>query len=159
MKITTFALLLLGSLTAFALEQSPPSSAAPGGSLNASLGLPAVVKDGLDTYLKSGSKAAVEAWLKDAPLEKDENSIARVVGQFRQVEALYGKMTGFEEIRIVALTPSFKRVYILIKFERGPVFASFDCFRPDQAWIVPIFNFNTKANEVLPADMLSGLTR
>ncbi len=52
------------------------------------------------------------------------------------------------------LSPSMRRVFLILPFEKGPLFASFDCYKPSDAWIVPQVNFKTKANQGFPPSMV-----
>jgi hypothetical protein len=121
--------------------------------------IPNVVTDGLNAYQKSGGKAALAAWLKGSPMENDTTTNISMTGLLGQIETAYGKMVGYDVLRVVIVSPALQRVYLLIKFEKGPVYASFDCYKASAGWIVPILNLHTKASEVLPANLLSGTER
>jgi hypothetical protein len=117
--------------------------------------VPGVVTDGLNAYQKSGGKAALAAWLKGSPMENDTTTSISMSGLLGQIETAYGKMVGFDVLKVVTVSPALQRIYILIKFEKGPVYASFDCYKASAGWIIPIFNLNTKASEVLPSNLLT----
>jgi len=121
--------------------------------------IPGVVTDGLNAYQKSGGKAALTAWLKGSPMENDTTTSISMSGLLGQIDTAYGKMVGFDVLQVVPVSPVLQRIYLLIRFEKGPVYASFDCYKASAGWIIPIMNLNTKASEVLPANLLSGSTR
>jgi len=121
--------------------------------------IPSIITDGLNAYQKSGGKAALAAWLKGSPMENDTTTNIGMSGLLGQIETAYGKMVGFDVLRVVPVSPSLQRIYILIRFEKGPVYASFDCYKAAAGWIIPIMNLNTKASEILPASLLSGSTQ
>lgn len=57
----------------------------------------------------------------------------------------------------VETSPSLRRVYLIIRFEKGPLYASFDCYKPGvESWILPQCDFNTKANLVFPPSLIAG---
>jgi hypothetical protein len=126
------------------------------GSALAQKDVPNIVTDGFAAYQKSGGKAALAAWLKGSPMENDTTTNINMTGLLGQIETAYGKMVGFDTLRVVVVSPALQRVYVLIKFEKGPMYASFDCYKAPAGWIIPILNFNTKASEVLPANFLNG---
>ena len=128
-------------------------------SASAQTDLPPIISNGLDAYQKTDGKAALAAWLKGSPVENDTTTKMQVNGLLAQIEAAYGKMIGSETLRVVTLSPSMQRVYLLIKFEKGPLYASFDCYKSPTGWIVPICDFNTKANTILPAGLLAGSSK
>ena len=115
--------------------------------------IPSIVTDGLTAYQKAGAKTAVLVWLKGSNTQNETSSME---GVLNQIETAYGKMVGFEVVRVVSVSPSFQRVYVLIKYEGGPGYASFDCYRTPVHWIIPQLGVFTRPNEVWPADLLSG---
>lgn len=118
---------------------------------------PAVVTDGLATYQKSGGKEALAAWLKDSPLEKETAVRINMEGVLAQIEVKYGKMIGFEHIRSVSVAPSLHRIHIPVKFERGPAYAVFDCYKTDRGRMIPALDLNANLTAILPPNILGGL--
>ncbi|HWB61735.1 MAG TPA: hypothetical protein VG733_19790 [Chthoniobacteraceae bacterium] len=125
------------------------------GSAFAEEGVPKIVSEGFEIYQKYDNKAAVATWLKNSPVGTDANN-AKVADTLSQIETAYGRVLGFELIRVVNLTPSMRRVYVLIRYERGPAYASYDCYFVQGAWIISGLDFNTKMNEILPSNILGG---
>lgn len=144
MKTTLLALISLCSIATAALGDAD---------------IPGIVTDGLKVFQKSGGKAGLAAWLKGSPMENDTTTNISVNGLLSQVETAYGKLIGFEPVKIVNFSPSVRRVYLIMRFEKGPLFASFDCYKPGEAWILPQVEFHTKANVVFPAALVAGSTQ
>ena len=115
---------------------------------------PNIVLAGLNAYRQDGSKAALNVWVKGSALEFDCPPDG-----FAAIEKTYGRMIGFETIRVVPVSASMERVYILVKYERGPAYFSFDCYKADSDWIIPMMSYNTKPAAVLPERMLVGGTK
>ncbi len=130
-------------------------------SVQAQAVLPEVVTRGLLAYKSTaGSKEAIAVWMKGSPSENEANpKIA--AGDLAKIEATYGKMIGFEPIRMVSLTASLQRVYVLVKYERGPVFFTLDCYKPvaDKEWVVYLIDFNANPEAVFPRESLMGLVK
>jgi hypothetical protein len=120
--------------------------------------IPPIVTTGLEAYQKSGANAALEVWLKGSALDGDTTTRLNLIRGLTQIqiEAAYGKVVGFEPIRSVTIAPSLHRIYILIKFERGPIYAVFDCYKTEHGWIIPSLDFNAKPTAILPAQILGG---
>jgi hypothetical protein len=116
---------------------------------------PRIVLDGLNTYRVQDSRAALSIWLKDSPANNTE-TIERMVATFVPVEVAYGHVVGHEIIRVVDVGQSVRRVYVVIRHDRGPLFAYFDCYRTSEGWIISSLLFNTQAAEVLPRSLLTG---
>jgi len=121
------------------------------GSAFAELEPPAIVTDGLNAYWRNGGKAAWSVWVKGSSLEYELPTDA-----FAGIEKAYGRMIGFETIRVTPVCPSMQRVYMLVKYERGPAYFSFDCYKTERDWIIPIMCYNTKPAAVLPERLLLG---
>ncbi len=119
------------------------------------LNVPDVVTKGFDAYTKSFSDA-VDAWFKDSPLSKDLATKTNFMSALSGFETGYGKYIGWELVKVVNLTPSTCVVYAVLKFENGPVWMAFMCYKPKDAWIVSSMNLNQNPQPVLPPAMLAG---
>ncbi len=116
-----------------------------------SAALPPVVRAGLETYKINGAAAAVSRWLTNSPITAQSSATTQA---FEQVERAYGRMVGYEILAIVPLGTYASRSYLIILYEKGPVYAWFDCYKPKDEWIMTSFLFNTKADLILPPKML-----
>jgi len=116
--------------------------------------IPGVVSQGLESYVTSGHQNAMEIWLKGSAMENDINARIKFIDTLAKVESLYGKVTGWELFRVLPMTPSTCRVYAVLKFEKGPLWCMFECYKPKDPWVLSSFDFNTKANVILPPNLL-----
>lgn len=80
---------------------------------------PPVVIPGLDTYRTNGLKAAYEIWSKGT-LENDKASRDAAMSGLTQVESIYGKMTGYDIVKVAPVGAVVKRVYFVIHYEKAP---------------------------------------
>jgi len=113
--------------------------------------LPPVIRAGMEAFKVRGHDAALARWIKDSPIT-DPSEAAKA---FTQIESVYGRMTGYEVLDVVPFGTYSSRSYLVILFEKGPVYARFDCFRPKDDWVIIDFVFNTKPDPILPATMMS----
>jgi len=113
--------------------------------------MPPVIRDGLEIYKVKGAAAAVARWLKDSPIT-DGSDVAR---ELAKIEGFYGRMVGYDVLDVVRFGAYASRSYIVILFEKGPVYAWVDCYLPKDQWIVTSLLFNTKADMILPAKMFT----
>jgi len=116
--------------------------------------LPEVVSKGLNALKYSGSASALDAWMVGSPMEKDAAGRSKILGALSSAEGLYGRSTGYEIIQMFSLTPSTLRIYGVILFEKGPLYARWDCFKTADGWVVPEFIVNTAAEKVIPAELM-----
>ena len=100
------------------------SSTQPGGALHSDV--PAIVTRGLDAYRTGGLGAAADVWLAGSPIS-GPSMRAQLVGGLAPLEAAYGHMIGSDVIDAVAIGAHVRRVYVVIRLERGPLYAFFEC--------------------------------
>ena len=117
--------------------------------------VPPIVTAGLTAYKAEGSRAALAVWLKGSPVANPATT-EQMIASLTPIEAAYGSVLGHEILRVVPLSASVRRIYAIVRYERGPLFMSFDCYHTAGGWIIPTFLTNTRAAEILPASMLSG---
>lgn len=141
MKTTAVLLLLMCGLSAVA---SPETE------------MPGIVTDGLKAYQKSGGKAALAIWLKGSPMDREEGGGERMGRLLTQIEGEYGKMIGFEPVRVVTVSPSVRRVYVVLRFEKAPAYIAFDCYKAGETWVIPTVDAHTKMGSVFPSTLISG---
>lgn len=111
--------------------------------------LPPVVVSGLDGYKAKGAEEAIRLWVKDSPLEGGKDA-ANQVSALHQIEELYGAYQWFEVVRMREVSPRTLTVYLVLDYERGPLFARFTVYRSNHRWIMTYFDFNTREDGVFP---------
>jgi hypothetical protein len=116
----------------------------------ASEGLPPIVVLGLEAYKSSGPEEAVRAWIKGGSLDGSKEALSQA-DVLRQIQEFYGAYRAFEVVSTKDLSPKTRVVYLVLDFERGPLFAKFVVYRSGQGWILAYFNFNTKEELVFPS--------
>lgn len=117
--------------------------------------VPAIVTAGIQALVKDGPSAAIDVWLKDSPIANDTSGKSQLNGGLTTVQELYGKALGFELIEAYKMTPSVTRVYGIITYEKGMLYARFDCYQAASGWIIPELVVNTTAEQVLPESLLT----
>jgi hypothetical protein len=122
--------------------------------LRAETDAPAIVTEGLKAYFTPGRSAAVDLWLRGSPLSDDRSTANKINDALARIEREYGRMIGSEPIRVVAVAPSLRRVYVLLKFEKGPGYGVFDCYRAEKDWVITTLDFNAKSAAIMPSNLL-----
>jgi hypothetical protein len=117
--------------------------------------VPDVVTAGVTAYEKGTADAAVDAWIRGSAIEHDSKQRDALVNGLKNIQRLYGGWTGWELIRVVKFSPSCWRVYGVVKYERGPAYVRFDCYKTGD-WILNDFEVNVAADKLLPAGLLAG---
>lgn len=118
-------------------------------------GVPPIVGKGFEEFQKNGTLAAMGVWLAGSARDNDDDQ-DRATAKMNSLQGLFGRMLGYELVRVVSLSLSSKRVYAAVKFEKGVAWMSFDCYRAEKDWIISRFDFGTNANLILPPNILGG---
>ena len=137
-----FCFLAFGQLTLQA--QTPDSN-----QKQVSESLQPVILSGLQAYKDKGPEDAVRAWIKDSPLDGNKDALTQA-NNLRQVQDYYGTYRGYEVIGMRELSAKTRIVYLVLDYDKGPLFAKFVIYHADQGWILTNFLFNTKEEAVLP---------
>ena len=118
------------------------------------LEVPLIVRTGFDSLKASGFKSAVAAWMRGSPAE-DPSIPAQLMQSLGVVLEKYGPYQGYDIVGVVGIGEHVRRIYAVALFDRGPVYASFDCYSRGGSWIIPGFLMNAQAQMILPPAMLT----
>lgn len=116
---------------------------------------PRIVVDGFEAYKTYGLSAGLDAWLKGSPLEGDPQARNAIQTIIEQSSTSYGRMTGYELLKVVTLAPSVRRVYAVLLHEKGPLYVWFECYQSSLGWIIPRMEADLKAEVALPASIVN----
>ncbi len=142
-------MLFLGCVVLLAGQQTSTAQVTLLGS-NRMAELPPVLLSGMEAYKAKGPEEAVSLWVKNGPLDGDKEALSQVA-VLRKIQSLYGAYQSFDVISSQDLTQRVRIVYLVMNYERGPLFAKFVCYRSDREWTVTDFLLNIKDTAVLPA--------
>jgi len=115
--------------------------------------MPSIVISGLKAYKADGPEAAIKSWVKGSAVENSVEAQSQA-SVFRQVESVYGKYIGYELIMSKRISKQTEMVYIVMNFEKGPVFANFLVYKYQETEIISQLNFHTKPEAILPQSLL-----
>jgi hypothetical protein len=111
--------------------------------------VPKVILSGMEAYKSDGPEAAVKAWIQGSALDGSKDALSQGT-LLREVQDFYGSYKSFDVIRSRNLTPTTRIIYIILDYEKGPLFARFVVYRVEQRWILVSFIFNTKLEVIAP---------
>ncbi|HEY9248531.1 MAG TPA: hypothetical protein VIO38_05345 [Rariglobus sp.] len=138
------ALLALGTLLAFSPAVRADSKPA----------VPELINQGLNAYAQSGLNTALQIWLQNSLL--DRNVLLRgELATLKQADASYGLFESGEIMHVAVITPRVTRVYLVMYYERAPIWAWFDLYRTRNGnQVISDVYFSTKAQVILPAELM-----
>lgn len=111
--------------------------------------IPAVIVSGLEAYKQKGPEEAVRILIKDGPLDGSKDALGQA-NILRQVQDYYGTYRNYEFISSREISTTTRVFYLILKYDKGPLFSKFVVYRSDQGWIMTNFLFNTKEEAVFP---------
>ncbi|MCL2659972.1 MAG: hypothetical protein FWD64_05585 [Acidobacteriaceae bacterium] len=127
---------------------APAALAQTSDSGNAPDALPPVINDGLELYKTHAPDAMITTWIKGGPLEGNRDAYAQI-GFLRQVQDLYGVYQGYEVVVSQTLSQRTEVFYLVMHYEKGPLFAKFVVYKARAGWVVTSFNLS-KDDTILP---------
>jgi hypothetical protein len=113
--------------------------------------LPPVVRAGLEAYKTTGAPTAMKTWLTNSPIVEQVNT---TVPAFENIEHAYGRMVGYETLEVIPMGTHASRSYVILLYEKGPVYMWFDCYKSKDDWIMTSFLMNTKPDIIIPPKLL-----
>jgi len=113
--------------------------------------VPSIVTDGFAAYAKGGSDAALTVWCKGSPMEADLTIRMNTANNLTKFEGAYGKYLGWELVKVYTLTPSNKVVFAVAKYERGPLWLAFSCYKATDTWNIPTVGMAADSMKILPS--------
>lgn len=111
--------------------------------------LPPVVIAGLEAYRSKGPDEAVRTWIKGSPIDGSKDALSQA-NILRQIQDYYGTYESFEIAGSREITPRVRNIYLVLEFEKGPLFGKFMVYKTEQGWVLTSFLFNTKEAAVFP---------
>lgn len=115
--------------------------------------VPRIVVDGLEKYQFSGAAVAVPVWLQFGGPRIQERA-AGYVDALREAEDYYGKFVGYHVVDSQKLTPATSVVYLVLNYERGPLFARFRVYEYKNTQYVTEFATALTVEAVFPERLL-----
>jgi len=111
---------------------------------------PTIILDGMRAYLAKGPDSAVRTWTRNwSPA--DSGQIATLVQSLRAVEAQYGRFEGHEVLRNAPLGSRVQRTYLVMWYERRPLYAFFQTYETGSVWKVIDLTWDPDWTKAFPA--------
>lgn len=115
---------------------------------------PALINQGLLAYAQNDLNTALQIWLQYSLL--DRTTLLRgELAALKYADAHYGAFESGEVMHIAVITPRVTRVYLVLYYERAPLWAWFDLYqtRRGNQVISDVF-FSPKVQVILPAELM-----
>lgn len=118
--------------------------------------LSAHVKEGLQAYEDAGAEGAIGVWLRWWNTAGDSVARGALLNSLREVEVVAGQLVGHDPIAVVPIGAALRREFVLILYERRPLFAVFDVYGPyDATGRIVNVSWNLAPQDVWPSILLA----
>lgn len=116
--------------------------------------MPLAIAQGLDAYAQNGLNSALEIWAGNTALDR-ATLFKSEVPTLRLADANFGLFDRGEVLRVLPVTAQLTRVYVVLYYERAPLWGWFDLYttRQNKQAISEVF-FSPKLSQVLPSELL-----
>lgn len=116
---------------------------------------PELINQGLRAYSQNGLNTAVQLWLQNSLLDR-ATLLRSEMAALKQADAHFGAFESGEVMRSVAITPRVTRVYLVLYYERAPLWAWFDLYRTRNGnQVISDVYFSPKVQVILPAELIT----
>lgn len=117
--------------------------------------VPELINQGFNAYAQTGLNAALAIWLQNSLLDRD-TLLKSELAPLKRADANYGLFESGEVMRQVAITSRVTRVYLVLYYEKAPLWAYFDLYRTRAGnQVISDIFFNTKVQVILPSELLT----
>jgi len=115
---------------------------------------PPIIVEGLDVLRTTGADAALDVWMKGWPPASAAEGKAQLLRGFTDVEAVTGRVTGYDSVGSADWGPHTRRLYFTLLGKDRPSFLRIDVYQTGGVWKVLNITLNTDAAEVFPPGLL-----
>ncbi|HET8772055.1 MAG TPA: Fic family protein [Gemmatimonadaceae bacterium] len=137
------------------------------GALESALAQPRATFDGVELYptlvdksaalgfsLIRNHTAAVAVWGRSWT-DADTTRSSTLIKSLDDLDRLLGGVQGYDLVKSFEVGPSVLNLYLIVRYEKQPLFAFFALYRPKSEWQVNAVTWNTDAAAVFPSSLLT----
>ena len=111
-----------------------------------------VVVKGLQMWSSGHCRDAIDAWTSSWS-GQDAFQRTQLVNGCDLLEQM-GTIEGYDILRTVDITPHLQRVYVLLRYEKQPVYLLVAAYESKDDWKIVTVNWNTDPDKVVPSELL-----
>lgn len=116
--------------------------------------IPDLINQGLNAYAQNGLNNALETWLHHSLLDR-ATLLRGELAALKYADVHYGLFERGELMRLAEITPRVTRVYLVLYYERAPLWAWFDLYETRAGrQIIADMYFSPKVQVILPTELV-----
>ena len=110
---------------------------------------PPLVLTGLKTMVEGRCRVALTTWTSTWP-EEAAAGRDRLISGCEEL-AKFGAVDGYDLVRVVDVTPSLLRIYVVLRYAIQPVYLVLVAYAPDtKTWKINAVQWNTNPDDIFP---------
>ena len=116
--------------------------------------VPRPVTEGLQSLAVGHCASAMTRWTAWWTRSDDATKRNQLIASCPVLDSVGGALLGYDVIKVLDVTPHLRRVYILLRYERQPLYMMLTAYAPDgTGWKVMAVNWNTDIDKVVPPNV------
>jgi hypothetical protein len=112
--------------------------------------VPRIIHQGIDLMRSDNCAEAFDLWIGHWP----DPQKSQMADSCSVLQENGGTLHGYDVLKVVTLTPHVSRVYLVLLYQKQPIYFMLLSYKPEQAWTVNTINWNTDPDKVIPKDLL-----
>lgn len=115
--------------------------------------LPPLVLTGLKTMVEGRCRVALTTWTSTWP-EEAAAGRDRLISGCEELSK-FGAVDGYDLVRVVDVTPSLLRIYVVLRYDIQPVYLVLVAYAPDtKTWKINAVLWNTNPDDIFPPELV-----
>ncbi len=117
--------------------------------------MPDLIQNGLNAYAQNGLNSALQIWLHHSLLDR-ATLLRTELAALKHADNAFGLYEDADVMRVAEITPRVTRVYLVLYYERAPLWAWFDLYQTRAGrTVISDLYFSPKVQVILPAEMVA----
>jgi hypothetical protein len=117
--------------------------------------LPPLVVRGLQALQEQRCRDAFDIWTADWQWPRDTERRQELMATCDFLQSIGAALHGYDVFHVVTVTPHLRRIYIVLRYERHPMYLMLSAYAPvDDDWRVTAINWDRDPDKVFPESIL-----
>jgi hypothetical protein len=117
--------------------------------------LPPLVMRGLQALQDQRCRDAIDIWTGDWQWPRDSERRQSLMSTCDFLQEFGAALHGYDVFRVVTVTPHLTRIYMVLRYERHPMYLMVSAYAPDDGeWRVTAINWDRDPDKVFPETIL-----
>jgi hypothetical protein len=116
--------------------------------------LPPIVTRGLVALQEQRCRDAFDGWTGDWQSPRDTERRQQLMASCDFLAEVGASLRGYDVYRVLYVTPHLARIFIVLRYERHPMYLMVTTYAPENEWRVTDINWDRDPDKVFPPSIL-----